>query len=44
MFLLPGWQLEALESADLASRVKRVAAVAGDPVPEWAWQGAPGLS
>jgi signal peptidase I len=38
VFLLPGWQLEALKSADLAYRVKRVAAVAGDPVPEWAWQ------
>jgi hypothetical protein len=34
VFLLPGWQLEALESADLAYRVNRVAAVTGDPVPE----------
>ena len=36
VFLLPAWQLQELESEELAYRVKRVAAVAGDPVPDWA--------
>lgn len=36
VFLLPARQLQELESEDLACRVKRVAAVAGDPVPDWA--------
>lgn len=36
VFLLPTRQLQELESEELAYRVKRVAAVAGDPVPDWA--------
>jgi signal peptidase I len=36
VFLLPPEQAEAMASEDLVHRVKRIAAVAGDPVPEWA--------
>ncbi|WP_171817761.1 S26 family signal peptidase [Pyxidicoccus fallax] len=38
VFLLPSSQLEAMESADLPYRIKRVAAVPGDPVPDWAME------
>lgn len=37
VFLLPAERLEAMDSHALPYRVKRVAALAGDPVPEWAW-------
>ncbi len=36
VFVLPPEQVRALQSEDLVARVKRVAAIAGDPVPEWA--------
>ncbi|WNG35526.1 S26 family signal peptidase [Archangium minus] len=36
VFLLPRSQIEAMDSAELPYRIKRVAAVPGDPVPDWA--------
>lgn len=38
VFVLPPEQARALVTEDLVHRVKRVAAIPGDPVPEWARQ------
>lgn len=38
VFLLPPEQLEETQSLGLPLRVKRVVAIAGDPVPQWARQ------
>ncbi|RKG48668.1 S26 family signal peptidase [Corallococcus sp. AB011P] len=37
VFLLPAERLAAMSSEDPPYLIKRVAAVAGDPVPDWAW-------